>query len=198
MLIRPVLSGLGLCSLIVLLGTIQAMQKEENDLEGKEQIQRGQGLVLKGGCNNCHSPKIFTPEGALPDHSRLLSGHPQYVELPKIPSDLIGPDKWLGLFTRDQTAWAGPWGVVFAANLTPDPRTGIGNWTEDEFIKTMRTGKHKGLGRDILPPMPWEDYAELSEEDLKAIFAYLKTLKPIKNAVPAPIPLSDNEIPTNP
>jgi hypothetical protein len=87
---------------------------------------------------------------------------------------------------------------VFAANLTPDPRTGIGNWTEDEFIKTMRTGKHKGFGRDILPPMPWEDYAELSDEDLKAIFAYLKTLKPVKNAVPAPIPLSDNEIPTNP
>jgi mono/diheme cytochrome c family protein len=174
------------------------MQKEENDLEGKEQIQRGQVLVLKGGCNNCHSPKIFTPEAILPDHTRLLSGHPQDIELPKIPSNLIGPDKWLGLFTRDQTAWAGPWGVVFAANLTPDPRTGIGNWTEDEFIKTMRTGKHKDFGRDILPPMAWEDYAELSDEDLRAIFAYLKTLKPVKNAVPAPIPLSDNEIPINP
>jgi mono/diheme cytochrome c family protein len=174
------------------------MQKEENDLEGKEQIQRGQVLVLKGGCNNCHSPKIFTPEAILPDHTRLLSGHPQDIELPKIPSNLIGPDKWLGLFTRDQTAWAGPWGVVFAANLTPDPRTGIGNWTEDEFIKTMRTGKHKDFGRDILPPMAWEDYAELSDEDLRAIFAYLKTLKPVKNAVPAPIPLSDNAIPINP
>lgn len=66
--------------------------------------------------------------------------------------------------------------------------TGIGVWTTEIFIKAMRTGKHMGAGRPILPPMPWFNYAKATDEDLKAILAYLKTLKPIKNAVPAPIP----------
>jgi hypothetical protein len=86
------------------------------------------------------------------------------------------------------TAWAGPWGVSFTANLTPDEETGIGLWSEEEFIATLRTGRHLGRGREILPPMPWPVYGQLSDEDLGAIFAYLTSLPPVHNRVPAPRP----------
>jgi hypothetical protein len=86
------------------------------------------------------------------------------------------------------TAWAGPWGVSFSMNLTPDEETGMGTWNEAMFIKAMRTGKHLGEGREILPPMPWPYLAKATDQDLKAIFAYLKSIPPVKNAVPDPIP----------
>lgn len=174
-----------------------ALSREDDKNQNKEQIQHGQVLVFNGGCNDCHSPKIHTPDGLQPDYTRLLSGHPQDVNLPKIPQELLGPEKWLGIYTKDQTAWAGPWGVSFAANLTPDKRTGIGNWTEDMFIKTMRFRKHKGFGRDVLPPMPWDDYDQLTDEELRAIFAYLRTLKPVQNRVPDSIPLYEEMLPAN-
>ena len=62
-----------------------------------------------------------------------------------------------------------------------DEQTGIGLWTEDIFVAAIRTGKHMGAGREILPPMPWNYYLNASDEDLKAIFWYLKSLPPIKN-----------------
>jgi hypothetical protein len=86
------------------------------------------------------------------------------------------------------TAWVGPWGISFAANLTPDMVTGSGAWTEEAFIAAMRTGKHLGAGREILPPMPWFNLTNATDEDLSAIFAYLKSIKPIENMVPAPVP----------
>ena len=88
----------------------------------------------------------------------------------------------------DMTAWVGPWGISFAANLTPDKATGLGGWTEEMFIKTIRTGKHLGTGRQILPPMPWPNYAQMSDDELKSMFAYLRSLPPVKNLVPQPIP----------
>ena len=57
------------------------------------------------------------------------------------------------------TAWSGPWGVSFTANLTPDPETGLGRWTLRNFMDTIRSGRHMGRGRPILPPMPWTAYA---------------------------------------
>lgn len=154
----------------------------------KELVERGEYLVGYGGCNDCHTPKLFTEKGPEPDPKRLLSGYPATAKLPEIPGGIIGPDKWGALTNNELTAWAGPWGVSFAANLTPDKNTGLGSWTEEMFIKTMRTGKHLGVGRDILPPMPWFGLAVLNDDDLKAIFAYLKSIKPIANAVPQPIP----------
>lgn len=88
----------------------------------------------------------------------------------------------------DLTAWVGPWGISFAANLTPDVETGLGGWTAAQFIQSMRTGKHLGVGRPILPPMPVSALAAMTDPDLNAMFAYLKSLKPIKNLVPAPMP----------
>lgn len=178
-----------LSSLIFLLGDSFAGQQKGGDVN-KAQIQRGEYLVTAGGCHDCHSPKMFTPKGPEPDPAKLLAGYPADTKLPEIPTGVIDPNKWGGLTTNDLTAWVGPWGVSFSANLTPDAETGLGNWTEDMFIKALRTGKHVGVGRDILPPMPWYDLGKLTEGDLKAIFAYLRTIKPIKNRVPDPIPPS--------
>ena len=97
-------------------------------------------------------------------------------------------DKWAVACNANMTAWLGPWGISFAANLTPDTATGLGAWSEDIFITTLRNGKHMGTGRDLLPPMPWQFYAGGTDDDIKAIFAYLKTLPPISNRVPQPIP----------
>jgi hypothetical protein len=90
----------------------------------------------------------------------------------------------------DITSFVGPWGISYAANLTPDSATGIGAWTEDVFMKTLRTGKHLGMenGRPILPPMPWEFIGKMTDEDLSAVFAYLRNLPAISNRVPAPVP----------
>jgi len=156
----------------------------------KTEIQRGRYLVDYGGCNDCHTPKLMTAKGPAPDRSRRLSGHPSNAQLPPIPPNAIGPrpDQWGAITNSDLTAWAGPWGISFAANLTPDPQTGLGGWTAELFIKTMRTGKHFGVARPLLPPMPWANLAGLSDRDLKAVFAYLKSIKPIRNQVPPPVP----------
>lgn len=151
-------------------------------------IERGKFLAMVGGCDHCHSPKIFTDKGPVVDESKALSGYPAGTKLPEIPKDSIGPDKWGAVITNDLTGWAGPWGVSFAANLTPDMKTGMGSWNEAMFIKAMRTGQHLGAGRPILPPMPWRAIGQLSDDDLKALFAYLKSMKPVANAVPDPLP----------
>ena len=82
---------------------------------------------------------------------------------------------------------AGPWGVSYTANLTPDPDTGLGRWSAQDFVRTMRSGRHLGSGRPLLPPMP-AAYGQMSDEDLQAMFAYLQTLPPVRNRVPAPLP----------
>ena len=163
-----------------------AVQPIATAQDGNETLGRGERLAKFGGCSDCHSPKVMTPQGPELDKSRLLSGHPARASLPAIPQGVVGPTRWGAVATNDLTAWAGPWGVSFAANLTPDV-TGLGGWTERQFIQTMRTGKHLGVGRAILPPMPWPGVASLTDGDLKALFAYLQALKPISNSVPQPI-----------
>ena len=116
--------------------------------------------------------------------SRELSGHPESLAVKPGPVAA----GWLAMVTPTFTAWQGPWGISFTANLTPDQNTGLGVWTEEMFIKTIREGKHMGNGRPILPPMPWPGFAKMTDDDLKAIFAYLRTITPISNRVPDPIP----------
>jgi mono/diheme cytochrome c family protein len=154
----------------------------------EEMIQRGSYLVTFGGCNDCHTPKVFGPEGMMEDTTRLLSGHPQDFVNPEINSAEIQPGKWY-LSNAHLTSWVGPWGVSFAKNLTPDEPTGTGRWTEEIFIKSMREGKQMGFGRALLPPMPWFNVAKLNDDDLKSIFAYLQSIKPISNQVPIQFPL---------
>lgn len=152
------------------------------------QVERGKYLVTIGGCNDCHTPKVMTDKGPAFDETRLLSGHPASETAAPIPAGVLSPTGWVSLSNFHLTAWAGPWGVSFTRNLTPDKATGLGSWTEEMFINTLRRGKHQGEGRDLLPPMPWFNYAKAPDDDLKAIFAYLQSLPPIDNAVPDPIP----------
>jgi len=150
-------------------------------------VARGKYLITLGGCHDCHTPKRMTEKGPALDTKRLLSGFPSSEKAPAIPEGVIGPKSWGGLFTNDGTGWAGPWGISFASNLTPDKETGIGAWKEETFIKTLRTGKTPG-GRPMLPPMPWEGIRQASDKDLKAMFAYLMSLPPVRNMAPSPIP----------
>ncbi len=146
-------------------------------------IERGGYLVKAMACADCHTPMKMGPNGPAPDFSRGLSGHPEGMQLPPVPA-AAGPWIWGGAATN--TAFWGPWGVSYAANLTPDAQTGIGNWQVEDFIKTMRTGKHLGVGRPIQPPMPWTGLGQLTDRDLNAVFSYLKAQPPIRNVVPQP------------
>jgi mono/diheme cytochrome c family protein len=171
----------------IVLIQISCSKSEKIGMTKEEMVKHGEYLVTLGGCNHCHSPKVLTDMGPVPDTTKLLSGYPADSKIPSIDPTLVQPGKWI-LTTGDLTAWVGPWGVSIAANLTPDEPTGLGTWTDEVFIKALRTGKHMGIGRPILPPMPWPDIAKATDEDLKAIFAYLKSLPPIRNKVPDPIP----------
>jgi hypothetical protein len=151
-------------------------------------VARGKYLVTFGGCNDCHTPFKLTDKGPVPDMARMLSGHPHDT---KLPSPDLKPGPWF-VSTAGMTAWAGPWGITYAANLTPDTNTGLGIWTEEMFLKAMRTGKHMGDGRQILPPMPWRNLAALNEDDLKAVYAYLRTIPAIRNEVPTPVSPNGN------
>jgi mono/diheme cytochrome c family protein len=145
-------------------------------------VERGKYLVTICGCNDCHTPLKIGPKGPEPDFSRMLSGHPEYVKVTSAPKT---SKEWLMSVAMPGTAFAGPWGISFAMNLTPDSLTGIGTWTEDLLIKALRTGKHWGTSRPIMPPMPWPFISQMTDEDLKSVYAYLRTIPPVKNQVPA-------------
>lgn len=148
-------------------------------------VERGKYIVSTSGCHDCHTPWTMTDKGPAPDLSRALSGHPADMPLPPPPAP-VGP--WIVATAATNTAVSGPWGVSFTANLTPHPETGLGKWTAQNFVDTIRNGRHMGAGRPLLPPMPWPVYANLTDDDLKAVFAYLQTVPAIDNRVPDPLP----------
>lgn len=148
-------------------------------VEAQSLVERGKYLVTVMGCSDCHSPKAH-PGSMEPDHTRLLSGRPPSTPAPAKPVNM-GEISVSG----DLTAWYGPWGISYTANITPHKTTGIGTrYTKAKFIKTMRTGK-KPEGEPLLPPMPWESFAKMKDSDLEAIWAYLQTVKPLDNFVRA-------------
>ena len=161
-------------------------------LEGDELRSRGQYLVAGIGCGDCHSPKNMTPQGPVEDSTRLMAGHPENETVQGFSAGSLKPGPFIQ-FSAGLTAFVGPWGISYAANLTPDSATGIGAWTGDEFMKAIKTGKHLGQddGRPILPPMPWFNFRKFNDEDLKAIYTYLRSLPPVRNKVPAPVPPAD-------
>jgi len=160
---------LAACALMVA-GSVARLRAQD-----AAQVERGKYLVGITGCHDCHSPKI---EGMKPDPARILSGRPATT---KVPSKMDGEVH----ASEDLTAWTGGWGQSVASNLTPDPATGLGmRYTEAKFVQTMRTGK-KPEGVAVMPPMPVDVYVNMKDEDLKAIYAYLKTIPAIRNAVRA-------------
>jgi hypothetical protein len=148
-------------------------------------VERGKYLVTTGGCNDCHTPWALGTQGPAPDMTKMLSGHPGGFRI-MWPAALQMP--WLVAGTVTMTGWSGPWGVSFAANLTPDSATGIGTWTQDQFVNALKTGKHQGTGRAILPPMPWNWLAQMTDADLASMYLYLKSIPAISNQVPEPMP----------
>ena len=148
-------------------------------------VKRGEYIVKSMGCADCHTPNKMGPNGPEPDQTKWLSGHPAEMKLPPAPAP-SGP--WIASVAATMTAWSGPWGTSFTANLTPDKETGTGQWTEQQFVDTIRSGRHLGRGREILPPMPWPAIRNMTDADLKAIFAYLQSITPVKNRVPDPLP----------
>lgn len=126
-------------------------------MTAEQKVERGRYLVAAMPCVDCHTPG--TLYGA-PDTTRMYSG--------------------------SELGWAGPWGVVYPANLTPDS-TGLGAWTEDQIATALRTGNRPD-GRQLAPIMPWTSFTNLTDDDAHSIAAYLKTLKPVNHRVPAPVP----------
>jgi mono/diheme cytochrome c family protein len=175
---------LAAAAVIAATGKPLATSKSSTAAVQAERVARGKYLVQIASCNDCHTPFKMGPNGPEPDMSRMLSGHPESMKMPA-PPEGKGPWIWSGGATN--TAFAGPWGVSYTANLTPDKVTGIGIWSEDLFIKTLRTGKHWGTSRPILPPMPWPWISKMSDEDLKSVYAYLRTIPPVHNQVPDPV-----------
>ena len=163
-----IMGVLGMFSLILMPEASFAAEQKSGS-GNKAMIERGHYLVTLGGCNDCHTPKRMTPMGPVPDETRILSGHPAGETLPEAPPNIFGPDKWGAITNNHLTGWVGPWGTSYSPNLTPDRETGTGAWNEELFIRILRTGKFMASGRDILPPMPWYNYAKLSDADLKAI-----------------------------
>lgn len=149
-------------------------------------VARGQYLVTVMGCHDCHSPKRMGANGPELIPELLLSGYPSDRPVMKVNPALLHDGQ--AVFNADLTASAGPWGMSFSANLTSDP-TGIGNWTEENFKRALKEGKFKGSpgARTLLPPMPWTNFLNITDEDVHAIFMYLKSTDPVRNVVPQPI-----------
>lgn len=155
----------------------------------ESQVARGKYIVTAFGCADCHTPWKMGENGPEPDVARNLSGHPASLTMPPAPA--LPPGPWVMTVSGTNTAWSGPWGVSFTANLTPDPETGLGKWTANDFVETLRSGRHLGRGRQILPPMPYPAISTLRDDDLRSVFAYLQSVPPIVNRVPEPLPPAD-------
>ncbi len=177
---------------LILLSTLGVVLALVPGCEKKpDSVDRGKYLVTLMGCHDCHTPKVQGPGGTpVPDMTRQLSGHPEGHPYPSWTPEDMQQRNAMALVDPNLTAWAGPWGVSFATNLTPDIATGIGEWDEEMFIQAMRTGKHQGQpnARDILPPMPWPMIGQATDDDLKTIWAYLRSIPPIRNQVTFPVP----------
>lgn len=188
--VLAVAAGAGLAAAVAILSAAPAAEAARKSTM-TSRVERGRYLVTAMMCNDCRTPWHVGPKGPEPDMTRMLSGHPQNLKMPPAPA-AQGP--WIVSMAATNTAFAGPWGVSYAANLTPDQNTGLGIWREEDFVKAIRTGKHFGVSREILPPMPWSFIRTLTDEDLKSVYAYLRTIPPVSNLVPdaeppAPAPL---------
>lgn len=175
---------------VLMLTSFIVLACSNEQTSSQSDIERGKYLITFGGCHDCHTPKIPGPNGVpVLDTTKLLAGHPENSPAPSWSPEEIERKGVVASTNGSLTAWAGPWGVSFAINLTPDKATGIGEWSEGNFTQMARTGKHQGQpnGRDILPPMPWFNMKDLTDADLKAMWAYLRRLPPVKNQVPLPL-----------
>ena len=172
------------CTVVLFVGSIIALSI--NSVESQsDMVQRGKYLVdAAGACGHCHTPRA----GAEYNMDMYLAGHPANAPYPRYNFSMMQQGIFI-LTSPQMSAFSGAFGTSFASNLTPDNETGLGEWTEKMFIDAMRTGHHQGdkSNRKIFPPMPTKHYAQMNDADLKAIWAYLRTIKPVKNEVSPPL-----------
>ena len=184
--------SLSIAATVIMYAVSSGNEKPEQPkpMTQEEKVKRGEYLVNAVGCDDCHSPKKMGAQGPEIISELRFSGSPSTAQLPPVNTGEIKKG-WM-MFAPDLTSAAGPWGQSYAANISSDA-TGIGNWKEEQFIKALREGKYKGLDntRPLLPPMPWFVYKNFSDDDLKSIFAFLKSTKSVHNVVPAPKPFSE-------
>src|SRR5687767_4059046 len=125
---------------ILLAGTaLLASSASRREAGSTDAVARGKYLVNAIGCADCHTPLVAGPNGPEPDLARNLSGHPESLVMPANPA-LEAP--WAFAAASTLTAWSGPWGTSFTANLTPDEETGLGSWSAEQFVETIRTQRH--------------------------------------------------------
>ncbi len=127
------------------------------DARAQTAAERGKYLVMVAGCTDCHTPGHFLGN---PDMTKYLGGSN------------------VGFFIPDLGTFYGP-------NLTPDPETGLGKWTDDQVIHALQTGERPD-GRVLAPTMPWRAYAGMKRSDVADIVAFLRSLTPVRNKVPGP------------
>lgn len=181
--------------LAITVAVISCNSKKENNataqtISNDSLVIRGSYLVNAMGCDDCHSPKRMGERGPEIIPEQRFGGYPANRPLAAIDTNVL-KNGW-AMIGPDLTNAVGPWGVSFAANISSDD-TGIGTWSESQFMKAIREGKYKGLdgSRELLPPMPWFMYRNLNDTDIRSIFAFLKSTKPVNNIVPAPKQLAD-------
>jgi mono/diheme cytochrome c family protein len=180
----PMLASIGMITAIAAFAASGQVRAAEQEGLSGALAARGKYLVTIAACNDCHTPMKAGADGPEPDMERMLSGHPESKGVPTAP----GPSGPWDIGISGMTAWTGFWGTSFTANLTPDPETGLGKWTFRNFRDTLRSGRHLGRGRPVLPPMPIPMYRNFTDEDLAAVFAYLQSIPAVRNRVPEPLP----------
>jgi hypothetical protein len=148
-------------------------------------VARGKYLVTIMACADCHTP--HNEKGELITEM-LFAGHPEKAPLPVWEPAMLEKGI-LATIAPTLTAFAGPFGTSVATNLTPDMETGMGVLSVEGFMQSWRTGQHWKYPRPILPPMPAPFYKDMEEADMRAIFAYLRTVPPVKNRTPESVSL---------
>ena len=173
---KHIIGGLMVLILSSIIFIYSSSVESQNDM-----VERGKYLVdAVAACGHCHTPRAEADY----DMTKYLAGHPEEEAYPQYNFNMMQQRVFI-VVSPQLSAFSGPFGSSFATNLTPDKETGLGEWTEKMFIESMRTGHHQGNkdNRKIFPPMPTKHYAQMTDEDLKAIWAYLKSIKPVKNDV---------------
>lgn len=131
-------------------------------------LERGRYLVTIMDCGGCHTRGVMMGK---PDPALYLAGSEVGFHLPGL-------------------------GYFYPPNLTPDPETGLGEWSEDDIVRALRTGERPD-GRILAPIMPSQAYAALTDEDVYAIAAFLKSMAPARFEG-EPQPAGDGETPPSP
>ena len=153
--------SLGLTSLTAILAVVAiscSANRQAAEPTAADKVARGARLAITSGCIDCHTPGTFY---GTPDTTRMLSG--------------------------SELGWEGPWGVTYPRNLTPDPETGIADWTEEDIVNAVRLG-HRPDQTPILPPMPWPAYSPDERRGRLRDRGVREEPSPVKHRAPDRIP----------